>query len=357
MSYHESLRPVSIKLALTSNCNLNCTYCDGPVGRAKLSTPAAMEDYRAEHISTGSISTDQLLQLFKEFSDRGFASVRPTGGEPTLRHDWDYVVDTLAKTGYQGVDITTNGMLLSHYLDNHGGKLPEGLSTVKVSLDTYDPEEFKCVTRGGDLNKIMDGVSRISGQTWVRANTVVLRSNTTPEKIKGLIDFCQGLGMKQIQFLDLVYYPNLPSANPKFWEEQFVAWPEFARVFKQIYPEAKFTEPTNQFGVNFHRTELSNGFVVTFKDSTSTMRDPKCATCPLYCQEGRCLVRVATDGNVTFCPDYKAELPHFNGIRTLQDGTFDQKVDEIADIVESSVRMRTIEIFAQKHNLKLPDEI
>jgi molybdenum cofactor biosynthesis enzyme MoaA len=248
-------------------------------------------------------------------------------------------------------------MLLSHYLDNHNSKLPKGLSTVKVSLDTYDPEEFKRITRGGDLNKIMDGVSRISSQTWVRANTVVLRSNTTPEKIKGLIDFCQSLGMKQVQFLDLVYYSNLPSANPNFWEEQFVGWPEFARVFKQVQPEAKFTELTNQFGVNFHSTKLDNGFIITFKDSTSTMRDPMCATCPLYCQEGRCLVRVATDGNVTFCPDYKAELPHFNGVRTLQDGSFDQKVNEIAKIVESSIRMRTIEIFAKKHNLKLPDEI
>lgn len=357
MSYQERLSTVSIKLALTSNCNLNCAYCDGPLNRSKLSTPAAMEDYRAENISTGSISTDQVLNILKAFNDRGFVSVRPTGGEPTLRQDWDKVVDSLSSIGYRGIDITTNGMLLSHYLDTHQDKLPGGLSTVKVSLDTDNPEEFKKITGGGDLYKLMDGVSRISKQVWVRANTVVLRSNSTPERIKDIIDFSQNLGIKQIQFLDLVHYSNLSGADPLYWEKEFIAWPEFKNIFRQVYPDAQFTEPNNQFGVNFYKTELNNGFVVTFKDSTSTMRDPKCASCPVYCQEGRCLVRVATDGNITFCPDYKAELPHFNGVKTLKNGTFSSEVDNIANIVEQSKRVRTIEIFAQKHNLKLPNEI
>lgn len=48
---------------------------------------------------------------------------------------------------------------------------------------------------------------------------------------------------------------------------------------------------------------------------------------------------------------------YFQDLTNLQDGTFDQEVNEIAKIVESSKRMRTIEVFAQKHNLNLPDEI
>lgn len=357
MSYHERLSSVSIKLALTSSCNLNCIYCDGPSNRAKLSTSAAMEDYRAESVSTGNISTDQVLNILKAFNESGFVSVRPTGGEPTLRHDWDNIVDSLSSIGFRGIDITTNGMLLSQYLDTHDEKLPGGLSTVKISLDTHNPEEFKKITGGGDLYKLMDGVCRISKQVWVRANTVVMRSNSTPERIKDIIDFSQNLGIKQIQFLDLVHYSNLPGTDPHYWENEFIAWPEFKNIFGRVYPNAKFTEPSNQFGVNFHKTEINNGFVVTFKDSTSTMRDPKCASCPVYCQEGRCLIRVATDGNITFCPDYKTELPHFNGVKSLQDGTFNSEIDNIANIVETSRRLRTIEIFAQKHNLKLPNNV
>ncbi len=357
MSYHENLEQLSIKIAFSPKCNFRCDYCGGSEDRENISIPAAMEDYRAEHISTGCISTDQVLNLLKAFHDNGFVSVRPTGGEPMLRPDWDNLVSSLSRIGYRGIDITTNGILLSHYLNTHEGKLPQGLSTLKVSLDTYDAKEFKKITKGGDLYKVVDGITKVTEQTWVRANTVILRSNSTPEKIKGLVDFCRNLGMKQIQFLDLVYYSNLPNANSELWEKEFVAWPEFERIFKQVYTDVVFTEPSNQFGVNFHRAELNDGFVITFKDSTSTMRNPSCESCQTYCQEGRCLIRVGTDGNVTFCPDYKAELWHFNGMDALNKGNLNFEIDKIASIVESSIKKRTIEIFAQKHNLKLPNEI
>jgi len=316
-----------------------------------------MEDFRVAPLETGNISTDQLLNVLQAFKQEGFQSIRPTGGEPTIRRDWDRIVNEAADMGYKGVDITTNGATLSWYVKHHEGKLPSGLSTVKVSLDTCDPEEFRKITGGGDLSKVMRGVEEIADQVWVRANTVLLRSNATPEKISSLLNFAQNLGMKQVQFLDLVYYPNMPGADPSFWEKEFIAFPEFKSIMEQIVPGIHFEQASGQFGVNFHKATLDNGLVITFKDSTSTMRDPMCETCPVYCQEGRCLVRVGTDGNVTFCPDYQGELWHFNGPESIKDGTFSENADTIKQIVQNSERKRTIEIFAERHNLRLPEQV
>lgn len=354
MSRLEALNQISVKVAFSPACNLQCEYCGGSIDRKSSPIPAAMEDYRSENMLTGSISTDKLLLVLDQLYKAGFNSIRPTGGEPTLRSDWDYVVDQAAKIGYQGVDITTNGVTLNTYLDSHDGKLPVGLSTIKLSLDTCDPEEFRHVTGGADLNKIMSGVKRITDQVFVRANTVLLRRNLTPEKLANFMEFIHKNGLHQVQFLDLVYYPNLPNANKEFWEEEFVAFPEFRQVFAQVFPEVKFTRSSGQFGVNFFQTTLPDGLIVSFKDSTTTMRDKSCRECPLLCQEGRCLIRVGTDGNITFCPDYGAELLHFNGLQAIEDGTFDQQLAVLADIAKSSRSTRTIELFAKCYDLKLP---
>lgn len=347
----------NLKVAFSGNCNLNCNYCGGSKDRHIWPVPGKMEDYRAEPINTGSISTDQLLELLQNFRRHGFAGIRPTGGEPTLRRDWDVVVEKAANMGFNDVDITTNGTTLTQYLNHHNGKIPNGLSTVKVSLDTCDPEEFRKITGGGDLNKVIRGIEAIADQVWVRANNVLLRSNNKPEKIARFLDFCHNLGMKQVQFLDLVHYPNLPSADPKFWEEEFVAWPEFHQTIKKVYPDIKFDlRIPKPVGVNFYSATLNNGLVVSFKDSTTTSRDSLCNQCPIYCQEGRCLIRIGTDGNITPCPDYEAKLWHFNGPKAINDGSFDDNIKIIQLIAETSQRLPTLETFAQHHNLRLPEE-
>ncbi len=347
---------LSIKVALTNTCNFKCMYCMGSETVPYSELISKMEDFRVAPLETGNISTDQLLNVLRAFRQEGFQSIRPTGGEPTIRKDWDRIVNEAADMGYKGVDITTNGATLSWYLKNHEGKLPYGLSTVKVSLDTCDPDEFRKITGGGDRYKVMRGVEEIADQVWVRANTVLLRSNATPKKLSSLLNFAQKLRMKQVQFLDLVYYPNMPGADPTFWEKEFIAFPEFQKVMEQITPGIQFEQAAGQFGVNFHKATL-DGLVITFKDSTSTMRDAMCETCPVYCQEGRCLVRVGTDGNVTFCPDYQGELWHFNGPESLQNGTFSRNTGIIKQIVRGSRRTRTIEIFAKRHNLRLPKDV
>lgn len=71
--------------------------------------------------------------------------------------------------------LTTNGILLSgqaHELKKAGVK------RVNISLDTMDAQRFRENTRGGDVQKVIDGVSRALqvGLEPVKLNVVVVRS-------------------------------------------------------------------------------------------------------------------------------------------------------------------------------------
>lgn len=346
----EIIRNISAKVAFSPTCNLHCIYCRGD--NVKRDISASMEDFRRQPLETGCLSTEVLLDVLRHLHQEGLRQIRPTGGEPLLRKDWDVIVSEAARMGYSDVDITTNGILLETYLQEHGS-LPQGLSIVKVSLDTHDPDQFRKITGGGDLQKVIEGIKAISGKVYTRANRVLTRSEMNEKELMEFITFCQEIGLNGVQYLDLVYYNNLPNANPQFWEREFVPFSEFRDLASRVLGVDLVALKKPDTGVLFHQAELSNGFKITFKDSTITRRDEMCQTCPVYCQEGRCLVRIATDGNVTVCPDYRGELPSFNVVSSIGDGTLHDEMGKIADIFISTQQLPTLETFMKKHGLKL----
>lgn len=117
-------------------CNLDCVYCEGNKGYRK-DKMGAMEDFRRTPLSQGNITYEELMSLLKVFKKVGFTGVTLTGGEPLLNKNWDKIIENAHKIGFERNEITTNGILLGKYF-NEKGKMPEGLSLVKVSFDTID---------------------------------------------------------------------------------------------------------------------------------------------------------------------------------------------------------------------------
>ena len=116
----EIIHEISAKLALSPTCNLHCNYCRGNNSDKLL--PASMEDFRRQPLETGCISTEVLLNILRHLHEEGLRQIRPTGGEPMLRNDWDTVVTESANIGFSNIDITTNGILLESYMEKHGFK-------------------------------------------------------------------------------------------------------------------------------------------------------------------------------------------------------------------------------------------
>ena len=104
----------------------------------------------------------------------------------------------------------------------------------------------------------------------------------------------------------------------------------------------------NKYG---HSAIMKNGLKIILKDSNLTLRDEQCENCPLYCQEGKFTVRVATDGNITMCPDYRAELVSINGLEELKNGKLESKLKKLFDSLNNSNEYETIDKFKEKHNL------
>lgn len=122
------------------------------------------------------LTFEEILRLIKISTRLGFRHFRITGGEPLVRKG---ILDFLSKASeIPGVDdlmLTTNGILLSE----QALELKKaGVKRVNISLDTMDAQRFRENTRGGDVQKVIDGVSRALqvGLEPVKLNVVVVRS-------------------------------------------------------------------------------------------------------------------------------------------------------------------------------------
>lgn len=156
-----------IRLSVTELCNFSCTYCNPVKGCAET------HPYR--------LSWDDLSFLVSVcVDDLGVEALRLTGGEPTVRPGLvEWIASIRALGGLRDISLTTNGLLL----DRLAAPLAvAGLTRVNVSLDTFDEERFRTVTRGGDLRRVLAGVEAARAHfRRVKLNAVALRGMTERE--------------------------------------------------------------------------------------------------------------------------------------------------------------------------------
>lgn len=311
--------PKNIRVALTSACNLGCSYCDGPKSRTE-DKPGAMEDFRKKPLSEGSIDFSEYVRIFESLRNAGFSGINFTGGEPMMNPEWDKLVVEAKRIGFDRVEMTTNGILLLPYLRKHG-RFPDGLTQLKISLDTHDPEKYKRVTKYGTLERLAQGVKRLketNPDLVLRANKVLMKSDL-PD-LEKYINYVKELGMDGIIFLDLVLTEHNNPEEREFFEQEYVFISEAVEILKQLYGDnLKFED--NRYGF---RVVLPNGLFIVLKDSDGmTLRDDGCAECPMYCQEGLFTARVSTDGSISPCLDRHGVLDYIDSEATTDDEALD----------------------------------
>lgn len=193
-----------LRVSVTANCNLACTYCL-PGGREEFTPHEAF------------LSADEIVRLVSIFAGLGVERVRITGGEPLLRKDILEIARGIRSIdGIRTVVLSTNGVLLERLA---GPLRDAGVSGVNVSLDSMDPETFRMMTRGGDLARVLAGIERAIevGMRPVKTNTVILRGVN-----EGDIERCALLAERfpvVVRFIELM--PT--GANHEFQPERFVS--------------------------------------------------------------------------------------------------------------------------------------
>ena len=82
------------------------------------------------------LSADEIGRAVAAFATLGRWKVRLTGGEPTLRRDFDAVARTVAAVpGIRRVAMTTNGWNLARHIDEWAAA---GLTNLNVSVDSLE---------------------------------------------------------------------------------------------------------------------------------------------------------------------------------------------------------------------------
>ncbi|MGL5651367.1 MAG: GTP 3',8-cyclase MoaA [Paraclostridium sp.] len=148
-----------LRISITDSCNLRCKYC----------MPAIENNFRNEE----SLSCDEIYNIAKDLVDLGIDKIRITGGEPLARKDSLDIIRKIGRLDLKDFAITTNGILLKKYAK----KLKEyGVKRVNISIDSFNPIKYKSITRGGNLQAVLEGINECKkvGLVPIKLNVVLI---------------------------------------------------------------------------------------------------------------------------------------------------------------------------------------
>ncbi len=151
-----------LRISVIDRCNLRCVYCTPEHG---------IDLLPHEEI----LSYEEMLDFVAAAAGLGIKHVRLTGGEPLIRKDFIGFVERLVKIpGLEDVSLTTNAVLLAQYADD---LFRAGIRRVNIGIDTFDPANFKQITRIGDVSEALAGIKKAIeiGMDPIKLNVVAMK--------------------------------------------------------------------------------------------------------------------------------------------------------------------------------------
>ena len=258
------------------------------------------------------LTLEELALVAKTFGGLGVEKVRLTGGEPLVRKGVLGLAQQLGRLdGLRELVMTTNGVLL----DEFAGPLRDaGMSRINISLDTLNPERFKNMTRFGQLEDVLRGITaaQSAGFARIKINAVILKG-VNDDEVTDLTQFAvsQGLDISFIEEMPLGVIDShlrtrtsITSALIKSQLEQDFGLIESIHKDAASGPARYFDVPHSQTRVGFI-SPLSNNF---------------CATCNR--------VRVTTEGQLLLCLGNEDALD----LKTIMRTAVDEGLSEAAVI-------------------------
>jgi cyclic pyranopterin phosphate synthase len=162
------------------------------------------------------LTYEELHRVAREAVDLGIGKIRITGGEPLVRKGLTGFIEKLAAIpGLRELVLTTNGLLLREL----AGQLRRaGVQRLNISLDSLHPATFATITRGGDLARVLDGISAAedAGFPPVKINMVVMRGVNDGE----ILDFA-ALTLRNPYTVRFIEY--MPTLQDPEWRARSLA--------------------------------------------------------------------------------------------------------------------------------------
>lgn len=257
-----------LRISITENCNLRCTYCMPAEGISL--TPK-------EHL----MSADEIETIAKTFVSLGVNKIRLTGGEPLVRKDAKDIIERLGKLN-ASLHITTNGLLVHEYIDVFK---KAGITNLNISLDTLQKEKYLQITRRDYYDRLWSNIQLLLANDFeVRLNVVLIKDFNDSE----IIDFITLTKTSKLQIRFIEFMPF----NGNQWDKTKLV--TYAQILDKA--NAHFSE-SNVLRISDKQHDTArNHQIKSFKGTfsvISSVSNPFCSTCNR--------IRLTADGKLKNC--------------------------------------------------------
>lgn len=150
-----------LRLSVTDRCDFRCIYC-----------MAEDMTFLPRHEV---LSLEELAKVGETFVDLGVDKIRVTGGEPLIRRDAIQLFQKLGKLPLKDLSLTTNGSQLQEFANPLADA---GVTRINISLDSLQATRFKTLTRHGNLDTVLKGITsaRNAGFQRIKINCVLMQN-------------------------------------------------------------------------------------------------------------------------------------------------------------------------------------
>lgn len=257
-----------LRISITENCNLRCTYCM-PAEGIQL-TPKS-------HIMTA----DEIVEIAQTFVSLGVTKIRLTGGEPLVRKDARDIILRLAELGTE-LTLTTNGLQVHDFIDTFK---TAGIKSVNVSLDTLSAEKYKTITRRDYFDRVQENIQLLLQNDFrVKINVVLLKGFNDTEII-GFIE------LTKHQNLEIRFIEFMPFDGNNWNKTQLVTLDEILNLVNQNYSEEtviRILDKPHDTAKNYKIENYKGSFAII-----SSVTNPFCDSCNR--------IRLTADGKLKNC--------------------------------------------------------
>lgn len=272
-----------LRISLTDNCNLRCSYC------------MPEEDYEFTP-NNKLMQAEEIEAIAKIFISLGVNKIRLTGGEPLVRKDARDIIHRLSKLPVQ-LTMTTNATRIDAFIDD---VIDAGIKSINISLDTLQPDRFILLTRRDLFTQVKSNIDLLVQRGInVKVNMVALKG-VNDDEILSFVEWTkdQPIHVRFIEFM--------PFTGNKWDKEKVITWQEILARVTEKYAITSLARDQHETSKKYQVEHFKGTFAVI-----STMSAPFCGDCNR--------IRLTADGKIKNCLFSKKETDLLTAFRQGED--------------------------------------
>ena len=257
-----------LRISLTEQCNLRCSYCMPAEGVAL--SPKS-------HLMT----VDEIYTIAQTFVSAGITKIRLTGGEPLVRKDAEQILRKLSSLDV-ALSITTNAVITDRFFKLFNEL---GIRDINVSLDTLIPNRFKNITRRDYFQRVYDNIFLLLDQGFnVKLNCVLMKGVNDDE----IIDF---INLAKHHLIHIRFIEFMPFDGNNWDRSKLISYQEIMDQVDLAFEKTdvlRIQDRPNDTSKNYQIKNFRGTFAII-----STVTNPFCDSCNR--------VRLTANGRIKNC--------------------------------------------------------